>query len=349
MNELYLRLRIRAVIKETEDTFTYQLEGEPFKYQAGQFLTFLINLHGTEYRRSYSLSSTPNVDAYPAITVREKENGEISRHILRNWKVGDVITSIQPSGRFTLDKHLDRPRDIFLFGAGSGITPLFSLLKQVLYEEPQAHVKLIYSNTTHQRTIFYQQLETLEAQFRSRLHIMYLFSVEAPEDKMTYRRLSNLILEPLVKQQLKFNKADAQFFVCGPPDYMRMIMLTLTFMGFDESQLHKENFVVNTSPQLAKMGTPADRSLKQVMLKTNNGLHQLSVPGNMTILNAALAQGIALPYSCRGGVCGSCTAKCSEGEIWMAWNEVLTDKEIAQGFVLTCTCYPVSAAVLIEI
>lgn len=352
MKELYLRLRIVEVMKETADAFTYQLEditGAPLAYQAGQFLTFIINLHGTEYRRSYSLSSTPGVDTLPAVTVREKENGEMSRHILRNWKAGDIITSIQPSGRFTLDSIPDRPRDIFLLGAGSGITPLFSLLKYVLYNEPAAHVKLVYSNTTHQRTIFYQQLEKLEAQFGDRLHIMYLFSVEAPEDKMTYRRLSNLLLEPLVKQQLRFNKADAQFFVCGPPDYMRMILLTLTFMGFDETQQHKENFVVNTSPQLARIGTPEDRSIKQVVLKTNNGEHLLSVPGNMTILNAALAQGISLPYSCRGGVCGSCTARCSDGEVWMAWNEVLTDKEIEQGFVLTCTCYPVSASVLIEL
>ncbi|SFD27777.1 ring-1,2-phenylacetyl-CoA epoxidase subunit PaaE [Chitinophaga sp. CF118] len=349
MNELYLRLHIVEVIHETADAFTYRLEdstGKPLNYQAGQFLTLLITLHGTEYRRSYSFSTTPGVDPLPAITIREKENGEISRYILRNWKAGDIVTAIQPSGRFTLGTTIDRPRDIFLFGAGSGITPLFSLLKQILYYEPETHVKLVYSNTSQERTIFHRQLQTLEAQFGERLHIMYFFS---NENISPYRRLSNILLEPLVKEQMRFNKTDAQFFVCGPPDYMRMIILTLTFMGFAEDQLHKENFVVNTSPQLARMGTPEDKTVKEVLLKTNKGEYQLLVPGNMTILNAALAKGIPLPYSCRGGVCGSCTAHCSEGKVWMAWNEVLTDKEIAQGLVLTCTSYPVSASLRIEI
>jgi ring-1,2-phenylacetyl-CoA epoxidase subunit PaaE len=347
MDELYLQLRIKEIIRETPDAFTYQFENI-IQYQAGQFLTFLITLHGTEYRRSYSFSSTPGIDQYPAVTIREKENGEISRHILRNWKIGDILTVIQPSGRFTLENSTTQ-RDIFLLGAGSGITPLFSLLKQVLHNEPTAHVKLVYSNATHERTIFYNQLQTLESQFKDRLHIMYLFSIDPPEDKITYRRLSNLLLEPLVNEQMRYNASDAQFFVCGPPDYMRMIILTLTFMGFEEEQLHKENFVVNTSPQLARMGTPDDKTIKQVLLQTKKGEYHLSVPGNMTILNAALAQGITLPYSCRGGVCGSCTARCSEGKIWMAWNEVLTDKEIAQGFMLTCTSYPVSTSVKIEL
>jgi ring-1,2-phenylacetyl-CoA epoxidase subunit PaaE len=347
MDELYLRLCIKEIIKETPDAFTYRFENT-LSYQAGQFLTFLITLHGTEYRRSYSFSSTPGIDEFPAVTIREKENGEISRHIFRHWKTGDIVTAIQPSGRFTLES-TDKPRDIFLLGAGSGITPLYSLLRQVLHNEPETHVKLVYSNATHERTIFYRQLQQLEVQFKNRLHIMYLFSSDPPEDKITYRRLSNLLLEPLVKEQLRFNAADAQFFVCGPPDYMRMIMLTLTFMGFAEEQLHKENFVVNTSPQLARVGTPEDKTIKKLLLKTNREEYQLSVPGNMTILNAAMAQGITLPYSCRGGVCGSCTARCTEGKVWMAWNEVLTDKELAQGFVLTCTSYPVSTSVKIEL
>src|SRR6186713_3048049 len=117
MDELYLQLRIKDIIKETPDAFTYRFENK-IQYQAGQFLTFLITLHGTEYRRSYSFSSTPGIDEYPAVTIREKENGEISRHILRNWKTGDILTAIQPSGRFTLETSTS-PRDIFLLGAGS--------------------------------------------------------------------------------------------------------------------------------------------------------------------------------------------------------------------------------------
>ncbi|PSL22610.1 iron-sulfur cluster-binding domain-containing protein [Chitinophaga ginsengisoli] len=349
MDELYIHLRIREVIAETQDAFTYRLEtidGRPLAYQAGQFITFLIYLHGTEYRRSYSFSSAPGIDPYPSVTIREKQNGEISRHILHYWKAGDQVTALLPSGRFTLPGHTSSPRDIFLLGAGSGITPLFSLLKDILHNEPGAHIKLIYSNTSEERTIFHKHLQELAKQFPQQLHIILLFSNDSEH---MVRRLSNLSLEPLVQQQLRYRAADAQFFVCGPPEYMRMILLTLTYMGFEEEQLHKENFVVNTAPQLARIGTPEDSSMKNVELHLRGGVHKLSIPGNHNILGEALAQGIAIPYSCKGGVCGSCTARCTKGEVWMALNEVLTDKEIEQGFVLTCTGYAVSAAVVIEI
>lgn len=352
MDPLHIRLLIQEIIQETPDTFTYRLaraDRQPLVYQAGQFLTFLIYLHGTEYRRSYSLSSAPGIDPLPAVTIREKENGEISRHILRNWKIGDEVTVLPPSGRFTLDSIATKPRDIFLLGAGSGITPLFSLLRFILQHEPTAHIQLVYSNSSHTRTIFYQQLQQLEQQYAGRLHIMYLFSSEPLDDKTMLRRLSNGMLEPLVREKLRFRPADAQFFVCGPPDYMRMVLLTLKFMGFEDEQLHKENFVVNTAPQLARIGQPTDTSLKQVELHIDGHTYYLTVPGNRTILAEALAQGIALPYSCKGGVCGSCTARCTKGKVRMALNEVLTDKETEQGLILTCTGYAASASVVIEL
>jgi ring-1,2-phenylacetyl-CoA epoxidase subunit PaaE len=352
MPELYLRLRITGITRETPDTYTYHLENttqEPVIYQAGQFLTFLIELHGTTYRRSYSFSSTPGIDPHLAVTIREKENGEISRYILRHWQQGDVVISLPPSGRFTLNTLGGRPRDIFLMAAGSGITPVFSLLKHILYREPTARVTLVYSSTSPERTIFLNQLQNLQIQFNRQLHCIYLFSKQPPEGQGTLRRLSNLLLEPLVNEQLTYNKADAQFFICGPPDYMRMILLTLTFMGFAEEQLHKENFVVNTSIKLEKAGRPTDTSIKQVQLRVGAQTYQIGVPGNQHILDSALQQGIALPYSCKGGVCGSCTAKCTKGQVWMPVNEVLTDKELAQGFILTCVGYPVSEQVEIEL
>jgi ring-1,2-phenylacetyl-CoA epoxidase subunit PaaE len=125
---LYLRLRITDIIKETPDAYTYYLENtgpEPVVYQAGQFLTFLVELHGVTYRRSYSLSSTPGIDAHLSVTIRQKQNGEISRYIIGHWKKGDVITSLLPSGRFTLDRIAALPRHIFLFAAGSALHRYF--------------------------------------------------------------------------------------------------------------------------------------------------------------------------------------------------------------------------------
>ena len=353
MPDLYLRLRITEIIKETPDAFTYRLENtrpEPVIYQAGQFLTFLIELHGTTYRRSYSLSSTPGIDPFLSVTIREKENGEISRYILRHWQKGDVITSLLPSGRFTLNTLGPGPRDIFLLAAGSGITPVFSLLKHILYREPSARVTLVYSTTSPGRTIFFEQLQALQTKFSAQLHIIYLFSRQLPDNSPGFiRRLNNISLEPLVNERLRYNKEDAEFFTCGPPDYMRMILLTLTFMGFAEEQLHKENFVVNTAIKVEKAGRPRDASPKDVALQIGGKSYRITVPGDQHILDSALQQGVLLPYSCKGGVCGSCTARCTEGKVWMPVNEVLTDKELAQGFILTCVSYPVSEHVRIEL
>lgn len=350
MRDLYIQLRITRIIQETPDAFTYQFEsadGKPVKYQAGQFLTFLIPLHGTEYRRSYSLCSTPGIDDMPAVTVKRMTNGEISRHILRNWKVGDAVTSLLPSGRFTLDVAPQLQRDIVMLGAGSGITPLFAILQQALHMEQASHITLIYSNRDEKSAIFRERLIALQQQFAGRFTIVWLYSDPADASGV-YRRMSNSLLEMLAPQHLRYPRELAQFYICGPAEYMRMAQFTLTFMGFREDQLHKENFVVNTEAKIARVQIPQDTSLKRVHLKHEGGEQTLEVPGNETILQAALRQQVQLPYSCKGGVCGSCIATCTGGEVWMSVNEVLTEKELAQGMVLTCTGYARSSEVTLE-
>jgi ring-1,2-phenylacetyl-CoA epoxidase subunit PaaE len=348
---MYFQLRITDIIRETAGTYTYRLENtalEPVEYLAGQFLTFLIQLNNKEYRRSYSFSSTPGVDPFLAVTIREKENGEISRYIIRMWKKGDIVTTLEPSGRFTYEPAHIPARDIFLLAAGSGITPVFSLLKQILIQEPGAHITLIYSNTTPERTIFHEQLQTWQKQYSNQLQCIYLFSND-PDSHHVYRRLNNILLEQLVNDHIRHHKTDAQFFLCGPPDYMRTILLTLTFMGFDEEQLHKENFVVNTDARIAKTPLPKDHNIRQVLIRYRNQEYYLAIPGDQNILSYALDHDVLLPYSCKGGVCGSCAALCTSGKIWMSVNEVLTDKELAEGLVLTCVGYAISEQVTIEL
>lgn len=380
--DLYIQLRIIDIIRETPDTFTYKFEvadnnaaikaalentdvnigfkvpgndtnaqQDPFisrivPYKAGQFLTFLITLHGREYRRSYSLCSTPGIDPFMAVTVKRIANGEISRHIHHDWKVGDVVKSLLPSGRFTLDSMPDLQRDIFLLGAGSGITPLFSILKEALHRETSAHITLIYSNRNERSTIFYEQINELHQRFADRFTIVWLFS-DPVHVTGHYRRMNNTLLEMIAPKHLKFGREKAQFFICGPSPYMRTVQFTLTFMGFHSAQLHKENFVVDTDAKLARVTIPQDSSEKQVTLKHLGKETIFKVLGNETILHAALRQGIELPYSCQGGVCGSCIARCAEGKVWMSVNEVLTDRELSQGVVLTCTGYAQSDVTLI--
>lgn len=351
MTDLYLSLRIVNIIRETEDTFTYQLkttDGEPLQYKPGQFLTFLINLHGIEFRRSYSFSTTPGIDALPAVTVRRKQNGEISRHILHDWKVGDVVTSLLPSGRFTHDALQTTPRDIVMMAAGSGISPVYALLKYILKAEPTARVTLLYSNTSPETAIFREAVETLQTQYPHTFTLIHFYSSGTLHEMPVYRRLSNIVLEPLINTRLHYNRRLAQFYFCGPPEYMRMIQLTLTFMGFDATQLHKENFVVDTEAKRKHAAIPTDTTPREVTLLYHGEAHILHVPGNETLLHAAQAQGLHLPYSCKGGVCGSCTAACTEGSVFMSVNEVLTDAEIKQGLILTCVSYITSDKAVIR-
>ncbi|NLR64540.1 ferredoxin--NADP reductase [Chitinophaga varians] len=346
---MYLQLKIVGIKEETPGTKTYYLENtipEPVVYQAGQFLTFVIQLNHKEHRRSYSLSTTPGIDPVMAVTIREKENGEISRHLLHTWKTGDILTALEPSGRFTFEPSPEE-RDIFLLAAGSGITPVFSLLKQMLRDEPASKITLIYSNSTPERTIFYEQLQTLEQQ-HPQLKILFLFSND-PDSHHAYRRLNNILLELLVNEHLLYHKDTAQFFLCGPPEYMRMILLTLHFMGFRDTQLHKENFVITTEAKLAHTTIPTDDTPREVNIQLRNETYTLSVPANQTILSYALEHDVPLPYSCKGGVCGSCTAQCTSGKVWMSVNEVLTDKELAEGLILTCVGYPASDKINIEL
>ncbi|MBO9152574.1 2Fe-2S iron-sulfur cluster-binding protein [Chitinophaga sp. GCM10012297] len=350
MRDLYIQLRITRIIQETPDAFTYHLEsadGKAVKYQAGQFLTFILQLHGAEYRRSYSLSSTPGIDGFLAVTVKRIANGEISRYILRTWMVGDEVTSLLPSGRFTLEPLANARRDIVMLGAGSGITPLFALLQQALYLEKASHITLIYSNRDEKNTIFRERLIALQTVFTERFTIVWLYSDPADASGV-YRRMSNSLLEIITPQHLHYPREQAEFYICGPAEYMRMAQFTLTFMGFREDQLHKENFVVNTEAKIARVQVPQDASLKRVRLKHEGGEQTLEVPGNETILQAALRQHVQLPYSCKGGVCGSCIARCTGGKVWMSVNEVLTEKELSQGLVLTCTGYAQSGEVTLE-
>lgn len=350
MRDLYIQLRITRIIQETPDTFTYHFEsadGKTVKYRAGQFLTFLVQLHGAEYRRSYSLSSTPGIDDFLAVTVKRIANGEISRYILRTWMTGDVVTSLLPSGRFTLDSEPALPRDIILLGAGSGITPLFSILRQALHTEKAAHLTLIYSNRDEKSAIFRERLLALQSRFPDRFTIVWLYSDPADASGV-YRRMSNSLLEMIAPKHLHHPREAAQFYICGPAEYMRMAQFTLTFMGFREDQLHKENFVVNTEAKIARVQIPQDATPKQVHLKHEGNVQTLTVPGNENILHAALRQQVALPYSCKGGVCGSCIATCTQGKVWMSVNEVLTEKELAKGLVLTCTGYAQTSEVTLE-
>jgi ring-1,2-phenylacetyl-CoA epoxidase subunit PaaE len=346
----HLSLRIRKIIPQTPEAATFEFEttnGTPLSYRPGQFLTLLVTLNGRELRRSYSFSSTPGIDPYPAVTIKRVANGEVSRYLLTHWREGDQVTALPPAGRFTLDPAPETPRDVFLIGAGSGITPLFSLLKALLRDEPDSRITLIYSNQNEHTALFWREINAL-TQMHANLTTIHLLGDPTPATRPYLGRLNIGLLERLVTEHLHFGRERAQFYVCGPFAYMRMVRMTLIFMQFREEQIHRENFVVEAL-SAAKGPAPRDPSPRQVTLHVKNRTFHLVVPGDRTILQVALEHDVPLPYSCLGGVCSTCSALCTEGKVRMTLNEVLTARDLDAGWVLTCTGYPDSEAVTLRI
>ncbi|GAB3892231.1 ferredoxin--NADP reductase [Spirosoma agri] len=346
MTDDLLKLRIVRIHTETSDTKSYFLESvdrKPVRHRAGQFLTLLLQHNGHEVRRSYSLSSAGTEPL--RLTIKRVQNGEISRYLHDTLRVGDVLTSLQPAGRFTLDENL--PGDLVLLGAGSGITPLFALVKQVLWIETHRRVTLLYSNANERATIFREELDDLQRQFPDRFRLLYLLSNPSDEWNWLRGRLNNVMLERLLPDLVGESDGETvHFYICGPGDYMRMVQFTLVFSGFRPDQIRRENFVVEpvvlTPPPLSAQ----DRT---VLLRFRGRETEIQVPAYKSILQAALDEGISLPYSCRGGRCSTCVARCQSGRVHMTINDVLTERDLREGWVLTCTGYPESDGVVIEV
>jgi len=372
-----LQLRIIGIKPEMEPTLTsptdrvdaksYLLEptnGQSVSYRAGQFLTLLLLHNNHEVRRSYSLSSAPvpAADTEPLrLTIKRVQNGEISRYLLDTLRVGDVLTSLFPAGRFTLD--IDHQGDLILFGAGSGITPLFSILKYALLTNPSRHVTLLYSNSNERTIIFRDELEDLQRQYPHRFKLTYLLSNVTNDygrllGSVRRGRLNNVMLGQLLPELIgTSDRSSLRFYICGPADYMRMVQFTLVFSGIRPEQILREDFIIKPVVLTPPPALAQDRTilLRFRNRETGNRLLvedrkvEIQVPAYKSILQAALDEGIALPYSCRGGRCSTCIAHCTSGSIHMTINDVLTKRDLDNGLVLTCTGYPESDGVIIEV
>ena len=334
-----LQLRVEAIKWETADTATFfltEVSGKKVNYKAGKFITLVFTHRDEEIRRSYSLSSSPD-EKLLSITVKRIANGEISRFMLTKIKPGDVLNAVEPAGRFTATNFTVQ-KDIVFFAAGSGVVPIFSQLKYILSRDGQSKLTLFYSSQDRASILFADALNELQTQHPDRLKIIYLLSNEG-------KRLNNVNAEQLVNRFIQFDLNSAEFYLCGPFVYMRMVRLTLLFMGIDNGRIRKENFVLETVPVTAGY---INYQPRYVHIKFNHEVHDLMVGENQTILQAALQNNLQLPYSCRAGICSACTAVCTSGRIDMSVNDVLTDLDLSHGLVLTCTGHPVSDDVVIE-
>jgi ring-1,2-phenylacetyl-CoA epoxidase subunit PaaE len=336
MNEL-LSFYIRDIIQETSDTRTFILENtehEKITYQAGQFLTFVFEVNGHEVNRSFSMSSAPETDDFISITVKRVPNGEITRLLFDHFQTGDILYALPPAGRFTLSTHITLQRDIFLIGAGSGITPLYALLKKILHTEPKSRVILLYSNHNEKSAIFFRELNELAEQFPEHFLLIHLFSEPSASYQHLQRRLTKDFLQKTIQQHQLYNREEALFYLCGPSDFMRNATIAIVALEYGKVQIHSEEYIIK--PVTTHI---VDTRPKQVTIFFRNQTYNLTLTSE-SILQAALEAGIRLPYSCRGGRCSACAAICRKGKVQMLVNEVLTDRDVEEGYILTCTGHP---------
>jgi ring-1,2-phenylacetyl-CoA epoxidase subunit PaaE len=339
---LLQKLRVIAVQKQANEVLKVDFEtlnGEDFDYLAGQFLTLSFTFNGQELRRSYSFCSSPAVKEPISIAVKLIENGEISRFIHHQLAKGDVLTATQANGQFFYEPQPNIKRTVFLFAAGVGITPLFSILKTALIAEADSKVVLIYSNRAAEDTIFLKDIAKWQTNYPDRLKVIYLFS---NSQNLMRARLNGFLINQLVKENLEFDKNDALFYTCGPVDYMDVCRITLLGAGFNPMQVKRETFVLHEDEVDEDDTTEKvkDTNTYSVNLHFRGTTHHLLIPYPKRILEVALANKIDLPYSCSGGVCNTCVATCVSGGVRMDYNEVLTDDKVQKGRVLVCTAHP---------
>jgi len=339
----FKNIRIAGIIPETKDTKTFILEcDEPISYKAGQFLSFIFNKPHGEERRSYSFSSAPGLAEPMAITVKRVANGEFSRLFTDKIRVGEHFRVIGPSGFFTIPDDLAEIKQIFFLAAGSGITPVFSLIKWLLQFRPNLKLVLLYSNHSDKDIIFHSALNKLALAYPEQFRVEYLLSIS---HNLERARMSKWLLSVILQEYREAALHEMLFYLCGPFDYMRMATIQLLNEGLLPSQIRKENFSIFKP---AIRAVPPDLEKHSVEIQFNGAVYHIDSQYPDSILAAAKKKGISLPYSCEAGRCGTCVARCLEGTVWMSHNEVLMDDEIEKGKVLTCVGYPVGGNVKLE-
>lgn len=342
---LYKVLRIHAVQEEAPDFKTIVFEnGHGIDYKAGQYLTLARFESGIEIRRSYSITSAPVLNEPLSIGVKRVANGVFSRNLVDNSLPGDRLLTTGSGGFFVLPENVHTYHTLFFFAAGSGITPVFPLVKTALHLFAHLSVILVYSNASIDKTVFQQPLQLLQIHYANRLHIEWLFSNAADLSKAHLHR--DLLLQ-LLHQFGDPDWNNCLFYTCGPESYMRLCVYTLREQGIHPDQIKKETF--HTAPLLKRDALPPDVTTHVAHIHIANHVYDVPVAFPDSILKAAKKQGINLPYSCEAGRCGNCVATCTSGNVWHSYNDVLTDTELKQGLMLTCVGHPVGGDVVLEI
>lgn len=346
---LYQYVKVKDKIKQTDDSVTiiFEQPDEKLIYKAGQYITCVCNIDDKEERRSYSLNSSPFSEEPPAITIKRDKEGKVSNYFIDHVKPGDELKIIRPMGNFTTDFNPDNQRHLVLIGAGSGITPLMSLLTSALYQEPQSKVTLIYGNRYEDQVIFKDQLDDLTEKYSGRFLVHHIISQPSDNWQGLKGRLNAEILKSLTKELIADDKTE--FYLCGPQGMMQTTEEYLESVKVPKEKIRKESFVASPEIKEVKVMDKDENQEKEVTVLLDGEEFTFKVQPGDTILETALDHDIDMPYSCQSGICTTCRCKMISGEIEMEETEGLTDEELQEGYVLVCVGRPVTENVKLSV
>ena len=338
-------LAVSAVEPLTEDSVAISFDvpaelREDYRFTQGQHLTIRAPLCGEDVRRNYSICSP--VSGRLRIAVKRLPGGAFSAYAIESLQVGDVVDVMTPTGRFFTPLDPANAKHYCAIAAGSGITPIMSILPTTLETEPASRFTLLYANRTSKSVMFLEDLEDLKDRYRERFHLVHVLSREPQEVELFSGRIDGERLRRFFATILPPDTVD-EWFLCGPYAMVRELRQTLLAAGVDRRQVHAELFHVESAPPAARTAAedqrPSGDAEVTITLDGRRSTFRLDRDG-VPVLEAALAVRSDAPFACRGGVCGTCRAKVVEGEVRMDQNWALEPEEIQRGYVLTCQSHP---------
>lgn len=341
-------LKIKEIIKETADakSFIFSIPEKlkkQFAYTSGQFIIMKLTIDGKEYKRSYSMSSSPLEDKLQ-ISVKRIKDGIVSNYLNDHLKEGDEILVFPPSGNFYKKPLQNVKTNYIFFAGGSGITPIYSIIKSQLNKYPNNNIKLIYANRDPEAIIFYKHLETLKKDFPERFLLTHIVSQASAGWNGMIGLLDSGKIKLFLEEKQKFPTASAEYFICGPSPFMDLVGHELQRYDIPKKQLHLEKFIsIGGDGHLVIIGDGAseiDFKESNVAALLDGKDNKVSCDKEVTILDAMLFAGVNAPYSCREGVCAMCMAKLTKGKVQMHNTQSLSETDISDNRILTCqaTC-----------
>lgn len=348
-------LSISEVKKETQDCTIVSFDiphdiKSKYKFSSGQHLTLRKEIDGKDIRRSYSICSSPKENKWQ-IAVKQIPNGKFSSFINQNLKVGDVLEVLPPSGVFGVSSDESNSKNYIFFAAGSGITPILSMIKTFLAVEQKSKCQLFYLNKTAKSIIFKEELEQIRNKYFGRLEIFHFLTREQREAELFNGRFTPDKIKFLSETLLDIENID-ECFICGPEKMIFMISDELSKLGLSKTHMHYELFVSGLTDvdkkRVDKAREKTNGSTEVTVLDGGKEFHFNMSKEEDNILDAALSAGVDLPFACKGGVCSTCKCQLKEGKVEMKVNYALEKDQLAQNYILSCQAIPITSKIVVD-